>query len=74
MHTPYFASADLADRLEAVELRDDRTFYGYGLDDAQIAELRRWALGWAAEVRSRPEEPSPGERRSDEDWDAYLDE
>jgi hypothetical protein len=74
VHTPHFASADLADRLEAVELRDDRTFYGYGLDDAQIAEVRRWALGWAADVRARTCQAGPGEGRSGPDWDAYLDE
>jgi hypothetical protein len=33
VHTPHFDVTDLADRLEAVELRDDRTFHGYGLDD-----------------------------------------
>ena len=74
VHTPHFASADLADRLEAVELRDDRTFSGYGLDDAQIAEVRRWALGWAADIRARTHQPGPGESRSEPDWDAYLDE
>ncbi|MDT5040354.1 MAG: hypothetical protein QOE51_1339 [Actinoplanes sp.] len=74
VHTPHFASADLADRLEAVELRDDRTFYGYGLDDAQIAEVRRWALGWATDIRARPHQPGSGEGRSGPDWDAYLEE
>jgi hypothetical protein len=74
MHTPHFASADLADRLEAVELRDDRTFYGYGLDDAKIAEVRRWALGWAADIRVRTDQSSPGENRCEPEWDTYLDE
>ena len=74
VHTPYFALADLADRLEAVELRDDRTFYGYGLDDAQIAEVRRWALGWTTDIRARAHQVGPGEASSGPVWDAYLDE
>lgn len=73
VHTPHFAAADLADRLEAVALRDDRTFHGYGLDDAQIAEVRRWALDWAYGIRARTEGIDPAER-SGLDWDAYLDE
>lgn len=74
VHTPHFASTDLAERLEAVELRDDRTFYAYGLDEEQIAEVRRWALGWAAIIRVRTERAIADEGRSGPDWDAYLDE
>lgn len=73
-HTPHFAAADLADRLEAVELRDDRTFHGYGLDDTQIAELCRWALDWACDIRARRKGTGPDRDLSGPDWDAYLDE
>lgn len=67
--------ADLADRLEAAELRDDRTFHGYGLDDTRIAELRRWALAWVCDIRARA--TAGGESRAagvEPDRDAYLDE
>ena len=74
VHTPHFAAADLADRLEAVELRDDRTFHGYGLDDAQIAELQRWALDWASDLRARTQGSDPAQEGLVPDWDAYLDE
>lgn len=50
--------------LDDAELRDDRTFRGYGLDDAQIAEVRRWALGWAADIRARTCQTGPGEGRT----------
>jgi hypothetical protein len=73
-HTPHFAAADLADRLEAVELRDDRTFRRYGLDDTQIAALCRWAVDRARGIRARGEGTDTSPDQPGSDWDAYLDE
>jgi hypothetical protein len=74
VHTPHFAAGDLADRLEAVELRDERTFRAYGLDDADIGKICRWALAWARDIRARPDEYERRRNAPEIDWDAYLDE
>jgi hypothetical protein len=71
---PHFAAGDLADRLEAVELRDERTFRAYGLDDADIGKICRWALAWARDIRARPDEYERRRNAPEIDWDAYLDE
>jgi hypothetical protein len=57
-HTPDFAVADLADRLGAIVDLNDRGFAAYGLDDEAISELRSWAAGWEANMRTR-QDPEP---------------
>jgi len=52
-HTPNWSLADLADRLSAIELRDDATFAVYGLTGDQTTELREWALAWADNILAR---------------------
>jgi hypothetical protein len=53
---------------------DNDTFTAYGLTDPRIVELRGWALGWEADIRSRLAngETGPVSVAGDE-WDAYLD-
>jgi hypothetical protein len=43
----------LADRLDGTEWYDDEAFVEYGRTDAEITELRRWAQGWADDIRRR---------------------
>jgi hypothetical protein len=75
-HTPNWSLADLADRLSAIDLRDDVTFAAYGLTDDQTAELRRWAHAWADDIRSRLAAAASTlhEPEAAMHWDAYLDE
>lgn len=74
-HTPNWSLADLADRLSAIDLRDDITFTAYGLTDDQVAEIRRWAQAWADDILSRLAASDPlHEPEAGTDWDAYLDE
>jgi hypothetical protein len=75
-HSPNWSLADLADRLSAIELRDDVTFAAYGLTDDEIDEIRRWAVAWADDIRSRlaAAEGAVAESEAPTDWDAYLDE
>ena len=74
-HTDHFGLDELADRLEAIDLRDERTFTAYGLTAAEIAELRRWAFEWAADLRARTTSGSaPPGGTEDDEWSRYLDE
>jgi predicted nucleotidyltransferase component of viral defense system len=74
-HTAGFSLAELADRLGSIEERDDRGFASYGLADARIIELRRWAAEWESDIRARLAAGEPGPAGAAEDeWDAYLDE
>ncbi len=75
-HSPNWSLADLADRLYAIELRDDVTFAAYGLTNDEIDELRRWACAWADDIRSRlaAAEGIVAEPAAAADWDTYLDE
>jgi hypothetical protein len=74
-HAQSWSLADLADRLSAIELRDDATFEVYGLTEEQIREIRRWALDWADDFGSRlAAGGEPGDSTgSDTEWAAYLD-
>jgi hypothetical protein len=74
-HTFEFSLAELADRLGLIEVLDDWTFSSYGLSEADILELRRWAGERASDIRARlaAGETGPAGAGSDE-WDAYLDE
>ena len=74
-HTSGFSLAELADRLGSIEERDDRGFAAYGLDDADIARLRRWANDWESDIRGRLAAGESGPAgAADDEWDAYLDE
>ena len=75
-HSADWSLPDLADRLSAIDLRDDATFAAYGLTSDQIDELRGWAKSWSADIEARlATEPDAGARSPDEpSWDAYLDE
>lgn len=43
----------LRDRLESVVWVSDEEFTAHGLDAAEIAELRRWALEWESDLGLR---------------------
>ena len=75
-HLQRFTSGELLDRLESIEFLDDETFRGYGLDDADVTALQRWAASWANDLRSRSStDTATTPAGTDEpDWDAYLDE
>jgi hypothetical protein len=74
-HTPAWSLADLADRLSAIDLRDDVTFAAYGLTEDQITELRQWSQAWAEDILSRlaAGAESGTDERPAAHWEAYLD-
>jgi hypothetical protein len=75
-HKPGFSAEELMDRLAAVELRADRRFLDYGLMSEQVAEIRRWALNWAEDLRRRLASGAGGPSGAlhrEPDWDEYLD-
>ncbi|MEW2383179.1 nucleotidyl transferase AbiEii/AbiGii toxin family protein [Micromonospora sp. NPDC047707] len=73
-HTAGFSLEELADRLGGVRELDDETFLAYGLDEAEIDGLRRWALAWEADIRCRLASGETGPTGvPDGEWDAYLD-
>ncbi|MEV0449867.1 nucleotidyl transferase AbiEii/AbiGii toxin family protein [Streptomyces sp. NPDC050600] len=45
-----FSLHDLRDRLVGAEWWDDQDYTDYGLTTDEIAELRAWALAWAADL------------------------
>jgi hypothetical protein len=74
-HTPDFSTADLADRLGAVNDLNDRGFAAYGLSEEAISELRSWAAGWQANLHARQDVDLRSPSAPPEpNWDAYLDE
>jgi len=75
LHTPNWSLADLADRLSAIDLRDDVTFTAYGLTDDQIAELRLWVQAGANDILARPAAGADflNEPPATTGWDDYLD-
>nr|WP_246470290.1 nucleotidyl transferase AbiEii/AbiGii toxin family protein [Streptomyces olivoverticillatus] len=62
-----FDLADLRARLEGAEWMDDREFIDYGLDETQIAGLRRWAQEWADDIGERLAEEAPYEEPPSEE-------
>jgi hypothetical protein len=48
-----FSLEGLANRLNGCLWFDDEEFFAYGLTEEDLAELRRWALGWAEDIRRR---------------------
>ncbi|WBB64935.1 nucleotidyl transferase AbiEii/AbiGii toxin family protein [Micromonospora sp. WMMD812] len=73
-HTGDFSLEELADRLGAVDERDERTFRSYGLGDSEIDELRGWARRWEADIRARLASGETGPVGVVEsEWDSYLD-
>jgi hypothetical protein len=71
-HTTGFSLDELADRLGGVTERHDRTFLGYGLSEPDVLEIRRWALGWEADIRVRLAGGEIGPTGPEETaWDAY---
>jgi predicted nucleotidyltransferase component of viral defense system len=74
-HTTGFSLDELAERLGSVDDRDDRGFASYGLSDADIFALRRWASEWTSDIRGRLAAGESGPEGVPEDeWEAYLDE
>ncbi|MFI7697575.1 nucleotidyl transferase AbiEii/AbiGii toxin family protein [Nonomuraea sp. NPDC049480] len=53
MHHDYFSIHELLTRLEYVDLMDDEAFEAYGVVETQIKEIRRFAQGWAADIKLR---------------------
>lgn len=74
-HTFEFSLEELADRLGNIHDLDDHTFMSYGLDAAQITQLRQWAVDWESDIRARVAAGEAGPpSATDDGWDAYLDE
>lgn len=48
-----FSLEDLAARLNNAQLIEDEDFAVYGISEAEITDLRRWAQGWADDIRRR---------------------
>jgi len=48
-----FSLEGLAARLSSAEWRADEEFAAYGLSEAEILDLRRWAQAWADEINRR---------------------
>jgi hypothetical protein len=57
---------DLAEA-ECAEWWDDKDFTDYGLDPGRLADLRAWALAWAAGLDAR----LYAEENPDEAWEPY---
>ncbi|MGH3711852.1 MAG: nucleotidyl transferase AbiEii/AbiGii toxin family protein [Micromonosporaceae bacterium] len=53
IHDEDFSVIELAGRLEAVYLIDDEDFTDYGLSEAEIATVRRFALDWLEDIKHR---------------------
>ncbi|MEV4439193.1 nucleotidyl transferase AbiEii/AbiGii toxin family protein [Streptomyces sp. NPDC049577] len=56
-----FDLTDLQVRLSNAEWLDDSEFAAYGLDEAAITDLRRWAQEWADDIGERLAEEAPYE-------------
>ncbi|MEV5435146.1 hypothetical protein AB0K80_03785 [Streptomyces sp. NPDC052682] len=53
-HAPdTFDLSDLQSRLTGTDWLDDREFAVFGLDEGDIAEVRRWAQEWADDIAER---------------------
>lgn len=48
-----FDLTELQSRLDGVDWIDDTEFAAYGLDDAAIGDLRRWAQQWSDDIAER---------------------
>ncbi|MEW1568423.1 nucleotidyl transferase AbiEii/AbiGii toxin family protein [Streptomyces sp. NPDC093509] len=48
-----FSLHELRDHLVGAEWWDDQDFYAYGITSEQLADLRVWALAWAADLDTR---------------------
>jgi len=48
-----FSLEGLAARLDSAAWRADEEFAAYGLSEAEILDLRRWAQAWADEINRR---------------------
>jgi len=59
----------LRDRLESVVWMSDEEFAAHGLDEAEIAELRRWALEWESDLGLRLAEEYDDDPDPDPDLD-----
>ncbi|KJY43641.1 hypothetical protein VR41_02330 [Streptomyces sp. NRRL B-1568] len=62
-----FDLTDLQARLCGAEWIDDREFAAYGLDEAAVADLRRWAQQWADDIGERLAEEAPYEEPPSEE-------
>ncbi|MEU6895958.1 nucleotidyl transferase AbiEii/AbiGii toxin family protein [Streptomyces sp. NPDC046557] len=62
-----FRLHDLRDRLAGADWADDAEFAAYGLTEAETAELRAWALGWAGDLDERLHEQDVDDE-VDEEW------
>lgn len=73
-HRPGFSLAELMDRLEAVELRDDAHFFDYGMSESEVQKLRVWASNWVEHLRQRAasENTDMALLTDGPDWDRYL--
>jgi hypothetical protein len=48
-----FSLGGLAARLSSAQWRADEEFAAYGLAEAEILDLRRWAQAWADDIERR---------------------
>ena len=52
-HGPGLDLEAILDHLDGVSVFPDDDFAGYGLDEARIADLRRWVTGWYDDLARR---------------------
>ncbi|WP_043616052.1 hypothetical protein [Nonomuraea candida] len=52
-HNDCFSPYELASRLESVDFMSDEEFEGYGLDEARIRAVRRFARAWLEDIKLR---------------------
>lgn len=58
-----FSLEGLAVRLSSAQWRADEEFAAYGLSEAEILALKRWAQSWSDDINQRIyQAESPGER------------
>jgi hypothetical protein len=60
-----FRLESLRDQLDRVQMYPDEEFALYGLDVAQSADIRSWAIDWSARLSMQLAEVEPW---SDNDW------
>ncbi|WP_246519244.1 hypothetical protein [Thermocatellispora tengchongensis] len=53
LHNEEFSLAELVMRLEFAELIGDEEFFGYGVDEEQVADIRRFAREWVEDIKLR---------------------
>ncbi|ACZ84755.1 hypothetical protein Aros01_08996 [Streptosporangium roseum] len=67
LHNEEFSLAELVMRLEFVDLIADEEFEAYGMDEARIAEIRRFSYAWVEDIKLRRADEGDAEYGADYD-------